>query len=209
MIGSYRLRLVYRALTSGLTVSNRAHPANRTGRKPPQPFPAADSPPPRETCPAIAHDLLTTARRAGQPPLPASPIPPALRQRLQRPAQRRRGTSGTLRTRHSPTSESHTAPRRTESRGTDTGRGLRRYGTYRAPVNGPGLNTRQLTPSRAGIFASNVTKVKPAAVPRFGELNGPSVNACHASGSSFGSARRPFAGPIAARDTPATHRLAS
>jgi quinoprotein glucose dehydrogenase len=58
------------------------------------------------------------------------------------------------------------------------------------------LSRRQLTSSLVGIFASNVTKVNPAAwakaqryasVQRLGELNGPSVNACHVSGSSFGS----------------------
>src|ERR1035441_9469505 len=62
-------------------------------------------------------------------------------------------------------------------------------------------SSRQLTSALGGIFASNATKVKRAAlanaqryasVQRFGEVRGPSVNDCHVSGSSFGSASYPI-----------------
>ena len=87
--------------------------------------------------------------------------------------------------------------------------GKRSEGVFVAPMpesissHGPGQelssSKRHVTCSLAGILASKVTKVNRAAwarahryasVHRFGELNGPSVNASHVSGSSFGSARQ-------------------
>src|SRR6185369_15757066 len=59
-------------------------------------------------------------------------------------------------------------------------------------------SSRQLTSSLGGIFASKVTKVSRAAwaqaqryasVHRFGEVNGPSVNASQVSRSSLGSTK--------------------